>query len=493
MDFLDPRKKRAHSIRLYIGYALMAVALGISTIILVFAAYGYDIDRTTGNVIQNGLIIVDAHPESATIFINGDGKGTTNNRLILPAGQYKVELQRENYRSWSLDVNLEGSSIEQLVYPLLFPTNLVTKTLHDYPSTPSMASTSLDRHWLVVHQPDTPNTFSVLDMTNPKAEITSVSLPTDTFSPAPGAHSYEAIEWANDNSRLLLKHNFTGGSEYVMLDRGNPSNSVNLNKLFATQPFTSVSLRDKKPDQFYLHNAADGSLFQADSRTRVATLFQTKVIAFKAFQDKTVVYATNPSANATEAEIHVRQDQQDYLVRTVPVAASYYLEIAEFKGQLYLVAGSAADGHAYIYKDLFSDLASRPGQLPRAFRVLIVPGGQYVSFSGIARFVSLQVGSNLAVYDLEMNRMFRYDMKLPTVAGQKATWMDGHRLSLISDNTVNVFDFNGTNVQKLSASHASYGPFFDRDYTAMFTLAPSAEKTILNRTELQVLASGTSQ
>lgn len=488
MDFLDPRKKRAHNIRLYIGYALMAVALGISTVILVFAAYGYDIDRSTGDIIQNGLIIVDAHPEPATIFVNGEGKGTTDNRLILPAGQYKVELQRENYRSWSHNVSLEGSSIEQLVYPFLFPTNLVSRSLREYAGTPSTASTSLDRRWLLVHQPNSASGFDVIDLNNLKADAATINLPQDTFTAAAGAHNYEAIEWSSDNVHVLLKHNFTGGSEFVMLNRENPAASVNLNKIFAAQPFTAASLRDKKAEQLYLHNAADGGLFQADTRTRAVTLLRAKVLAYKSYQDDTLLYATNPTASTTETEVRVAKKEQDYLVRTVPIAGSYLLDMAVFKGQFYLVAGSPADGHVYVYKDPFSDLNSRPARTPQAFRVLIVPGAQYLSFSAIARFVAVQGGSNFVVYDLETSRQFRYDTKLPIAAGQKATWMDGHRLSLVSGNSVNIFDFDGTNAQNLSPSHAAFTPFFDRDYAAMFTLAPSAEKTSLTRTELKVLA-----
>src|SRR5690606_12414954 len=106
MDFLDPKKKRSHNIRLYIGYGLMAIALTIATLIVVFAAYGYGIDRKTGDVIQNGLLIVDSHPESAHIFINNEDKGTTDSRLVLPANAYTVELRRDGYLPWKLDINL---------------------------------------------------------------------------------------------------------------------------------------------------------------------------------------------------------------------------------------------------------------------------------------------------------------------------------------------------------------------------------------------------
>ena len=65
--------------------------------------------------------------------------------------------------------------------------------------------------------------------------------------------------------------------------------------------------------------------------------------------------------------------------------------------------------------------------------------------------------------------------------------MDGHRLTLVSNGDVHVFDFDGKNLQKLSASSPSFKTFFDRDYTAMFTLVQNNDKLNINRTELKVL------
>lgn len=490
MDFLDPKKKRAHRIRLYIGYGLMAIALGFGTIILVFAAYGYDIDRHTGSVIQNGLVIVDAHPVSATVFLDNIDKGSTDSRLVLPAGKYQVELRRDGYRNWSHVVNVEGSSIEQLIYPFLFPNKLVSKNLQDYSAVPAMASVSPDRHWLVVHVPGSANSFQVVDLNAAKNPTTTISLPTDTFTAAAGAHSYESIEWSTDNTHLLLKHSFSGGAEFVMLDRDNPASSLNINKLFKNTALTTVSMRDKKADQLYFFNATEGSLIHADTKAKVLTPVLNHVFSYKSYQDNTLLYAATPAAGSKEIEVHAWQDGQDYLLRTLPVSDNYLLEMAQFNGHFYIVSGSSADGRAYLYKDPFSSLTKRPSKTPQPFRVLVVPGAQYVSFSAIARFVAIQAGSNFAVYDIETARGFRYDTKLALPASQKASWMDGHRLIVVSEGFVQVFDFDGTNLQKLSATLPAFTPVFDRDYEALFTLpltANTTDKATLTRTELRIL------
>src|SRR3989344_6640991 len=99
MDLLDPNKKRAHTIRLFVGYFLVGTAIALASLILLFQSFGYDVDRKTGKVIQNGLIFISSHPEASDVYLNGDLKDRTDVRLAVPAGQYSVELKRSGYRT----------------------------------------------------------------------------------------------------------------------------------------------------------------------------------------------------------------------------------------------------------------------------------------------------------------------------------------------------------------------------------------------------------
>src|SRR3990167_10141226 len=100
MDFLDPVKKRAQNRRLTIGYILVAIALALGSLVILFRTYGYDLDRKTGRVIQNGLIYLSAAPDQATVYLNGKNEGKTDARLTKPAGRYKIKLHSEGYKPW---------------------------------------------------------------------------------------------------------------------------------------------------------------------------------------------------------------------------------------------------------------------------------------------------------------------------------------------------------------------------------------------------------
>ena len=70
MDFLDPKKRARHTIIILTGYVLIGVAIIIATIVLLYQAYGFGLNRN-GSVIQNGLLFFSSQPAPADIYING--------------------------------------------------------------------------------------------------------------------------------------------------------------------------------------------------------------------------------------------------------------------------------------------------------------------------------------------------------------------------------------------------------------------------------------
>jgi hypothetical protein len=472
MDFLDPKKKKAHLIRLYIGYFLMAVALSIGTLILLFEVSGYDYDRKTGTVIQNGLVFVDAHPEQATIFLNGKQEGQTDTRLTLPANSYDFELRRDGYRTWRRTLQLEGGSIERMVYPFLFPEKLEPKDIRSYDSSPGLATQSPDRKWLLVQKPGSLTTFDVIDLGNDANTTTTLTLPNNLFSAGAGEHKLEMVEWSTDNRHVLLKHTFGTNIEFVMVDREQPTTSFNINKTFNLAP-SEVALRDKKFDQFHLLEKNGGILRHGDSKSGQLDLLANRVLAFKSYGDDTLVYITEESAPAGKTLVYARRGNDTYKLRELPKGDINVVDISRFDDKWFIAAGTNAENKAYIYKEPFEALNQQKNRALAPIAVLKLEKLEYVSISANSRFIGAQGGSTFAVYDAEHDRTYTYDTKLVLTPGYKARWMDGHRYMAVSEGQVAVFDFDGTNIQKLTPSDVAFLPFFDRDYDFLYTIGPS--------------------
>lgn len=488
MDFLDPKKQKQHRTRLYIGYFLMVIAVSLVSLLLVFLAYGYTFNFQTGDINQNGLVFVGAHPESAQVYVNGQLKGDTDQRLIMPAAEYTVELRREGYRNWQNSFTLFGGKIERLVYPFLFPEKLVTSEVQLYAAKPTFATQSPDRRLLIVRRPGAAINFDLVDLNAEPNISTGLALPANLFNQTGSRHDIELVEWSTDNRHVVLKHTFDTGVEFVLLDSETPPASRNLSVIFAGAEFTDISLRNKRFDRYYLHNQPARLLMTADLSGAEPVNALNGVMRYKSHGEDVLLYVTNADAAEGRVLVRVREGEQTYTIRDLPVDSTYLLDIARFNNRWYVVAGSVADERIYILRDPVAALRRNPETRLIPVSTLRVEDAQFASFSANARFVGVQSGSRFVVYDAENNRSHRYDTGLELTARQKAVWMDGHRLALVSKGQLHVYDFDGTNRQALSGAYGEFPPFFNGGYNAVFTLTDSqvAGRATLLRTELIV-------
>src|SRR5436305_1855331 len=130
MDYLDPRKRQAYHARLIVGYVLLAIVIGLATVIIVYGANGYGINTKTGQIVQNGLLFADSSPGGAEIYLNGTDKNAkTASRLILPSGNYTLSFKKDGYRDWARKFTLNEQSVARYVYPMLFPVKPIATSL----------------------------------------------------------------------------------------------------------------------------------------------------------------------------------------------------------------------------------------------------------------------------------------------------------------------------------------------------------------------------
>ncbi|HEU4913952.1 MAG TPA: PEGA domain-containing protein [Candidatus Saccharimonadales bacterium] len=487
MEYLDPKKQKAHLIRLVIGYILVGTALIMTAVILLYQAYGFGIKN--GEVIQNGLVFVSSRPRPADVYINGVlSEKTTNSRLLLPAGQYTFKMQREGYRTWQRAVPIEGGSVSRFDYPVLFPVKLTTAKVATYASAPSLWTQSPDRRWALVQNPAAYNVFDMYDLDSPKAEATQLSLPTTIFNSSTGVHGWELVKWSSNNRHVLLKHltddNGTKASEYILVDREDAAASLNLTNKLGVNP-SQIELRDDKYDKYYLFDKTTATLKTATLERPTPEPFLDGVLAFKPHGENRVLYVTTTKTDAGKAAVRLRDGEKTYTVRQVPASDTYLVDLAQYSGDWYIVAGSAADNRAYVYKNPV-DLLRKAGSDPIApVHVLKVIAPNHVSFSDNARFIMAESGPQFAVYDAETERGYAYTQKMPLDVPQKhATWMDGHRMMYVSGGKVFVFEFDNANKETLNAMNPAYTPFFDPKYQTLYSLGAQDASQVLNATAL---------
>lgn len=473
MDFLDPEKQKQHTRRLAIGYALMGVMLLLATIILLYHAYGYGVDKE-GHVIQSGFVFMSSQPGGASIYVDGKKyKSTTDARLNLPSGQYVIKLQRQGYRDWQRLVTVNGGVVERFDYPFLFPTSVSTTVVKQYETSPVFSTQSPDHRWLMIATP-LPNTFDVYDLDAKQQIPQAITIPNDILAAGSTPTGWQLVEWAKDNRHIVLRRQYTAngqaGSEYILVDHETPEQSQNLSIAFGFTP-TTIALRDKVYDKYFLYDQNSGQLFTASLKEPTPQVYLSNVLAFATTKD-IVAYAT--ATNAPEGKVLIQLKQGDrpaVTVRQVAANSTYLLAMESYSGDLYLAAGAASENRVFVFRDPIGQFKSSPTDPLVPVRILKVTTPTYVSFSTTGRIVMAENGDKFAAYDAETVRGYTYQLNAAMDPPQlHASWMDDSHFSYVSGGKVVVVDFDGMNLQTLSPAAANHEPFFARDYKHVYVL-----------------------
>lgn len=480
MDFLDPRKRRSHNIRLIIGYVLVAIVIGLATVIIVYGANGYGINTKTGQIVQNGLLFADSNPGGAEIYLNGTDKNTTTAaRLILPAGNYTLSLKKDGYRTWTRQFILNEQSVARYVYPILFPTKPVATNLKTYSSEPGLITQSPSQQWLLVenNQASTASPLfdeydtTTLDGTAPT--VLQVRLPSSVLTGYTAESKLTEVEWSTDNNNVLLRHDYTGGMEFIVLNRAHPDQSFNVNKLFNISP-SQVSLYNKKADQLYLFNQTDGSLSLGNVGDKtVGPALIKNVLAYKPYGKDLITYVTARNEPAGMVMARIWDNGSTYKLNEFSAGSVYLIDAASFQGNFYYAAGSDKSDRINIYKNPLDTIKGQPAGTALPLLALRNDNDDKIGFSNNARFIGAQGGQRFAVYDIETGDIYQYPVT-QSLSGD-LSWMDGHRFIGESDGKVFVMDYDGTNKQLITDTDYLKGAIFNANYHHLLTTVPAPD------------------
>jgi hypothetical protein len=480
MDFLDPRKRRNHNIRLIIGYFLVAIVIGLATIIIVYGANGYGINTKTGQIVQNGLLFADSNPGGAKIYLNGQDRHTTTAaRLILPAGNYTLTLSKDGYRDWTRKFILSEQSVSRYVYPMLFPVKPIATNLKTYTAAPSLITESPNQQWLLVENDqqsaqsplfDQYDTTTLDDVT---PVVSQIRLPANLLTNYSAASKLTEVEWSTDNNNVLLRHDYTGGFEFVVFNRAHPDLSFNVDKLFGASP-DQVSLFNKKADQLYLFTSSDGSLRLGDVSAQILDQPILKdILAYKPYGKNLVTYVTASNEPAGMVAARIYDNGQTYKLNEFSAGTAYLIDAAQFQGDFYYASGSNTADKVNIYKNPLDDIRNPSIKQARPLLALRDVGATKIGFSNNARFIGIENGQRFGVYDIETDSSYQYPITEPLAADM--SWMDGHRLIGNSDSKVFVMDYDGTNKQLVTGSDFLKGAFFNANYHHLLTTVNSGD------------------
>jgi hypothetical protein len=201
-----------------------------------------------------------------------------------------------------------------------------------------------------------------------------------------------------------------------------------------------------------------------------------------------MLYATDTNAPAGTVLVKLAIGSQTYIIHSFPANSNYLLNLTQYSGTLYLAAGASSENKIYIFKDPVGQLSAEPSHAVVPIQVLHVTDPNYVSFSNNAQFIMAEDGNQFGVYDIENKVGYNYTTKQIIDNPQMhATWMDGDRLTYVSNGKLLVFDYDDTNQHILNSMSASYLPYFSSNYRYLYGISQNTKDNQFDITQTSLL------
>ncbi|QQS18063.1 hypothetical protein IPL68_05465 [Candidatus Saccharibacteria bacterium] len=132
-----------------------------------------------------------------------------------------------------------------------------------------------------------------------------------------------------------------------MLDRQDGAQARNLTRDLALLPADQIQLFNKKQNQFYIYNTETKLLRTAQLGANPPNALRLeRVLAYKSYGDNTVLYVTDTPLGSKAipgiVSVVLQQGTRTSVLKRLPVAEKYLIDIAGFDGDWYVVAGSSA-------------------------------------------------------------------------------------------------------------------------------------------------------
>ena len=478
---IDFEAKRTKDFINFAKYGLTTLLVAGITVALVFAAGGYDIDRKTGEIIQNGLVIIASQPLSADVYVNGENKSDpTPSKFSLPASQYTFELIRDGYHTWSKKVSIEGSDVVWLQYPRLIPSNLSTQAVQAYKDV-VLASQTPDRKYVLIHEANGGENFSLMSTEATQTEPQSVVLPEDILNAQdPKTSVFNVLDWAQDSKTVVLSHINGQVNEVIMFNVDNPSEAINLTQKYELA-LKNLRFVDNSNDRLYAIVGSSLRVVDVGAGNITAALIDN----LHQYEPKDgLVVALHGKKGETKISLLENQSTVINYTSLQNEASTYLLATGIFDGERFIALADNTQQRVFIYKDILKTAKNQEG--PSLFDSLRLDNTKFISFSLNGRFVLAQSGQDFRLYDFDVDEKKAFNVKKEITDKNQATWVDGYHINIIDDKQVTHFlDYDGLNSHELGTVDAQLGVFYQPSIEGLLYFKTDAKGSdILNFTSL---------
>jgi hypothetical protein len=470
-----PTKKQLLISRI-ITYTIMVFSVFVIVTGTVLFIQGYRIDGNNGSIEQGALVQFESKPGGGKVFVDGKYmKANTPLKRSIVAGMREFMITKPRYESWTKTINITAGTLEWLDYVRLVPKELPIESIATY-ETVYGEKASPDKKWLMVQESaDTP-TFQLVDLRSQEVKTSTIELPAALYSDAAMAdvtHVFTMLRWDEDGRYMIVKHAFSGKSEYLIIDTQDASKTANVSKLLGVQ-LSDLQFSGTSGSNFY--GLTDGVVRELDlpgetiSRGLISSVKQ-----FDVFDSNTISYTgTNPSDPTQQvAGLYRDGDASPRILRVVnDVTTPVTIDYTQYFRDEFVVISEGLK--VTVLKGSYpSSSDTMNASLPLYAEFNATADVTSTNFSKVGDRLIVQSGLNFVSYEVEYKRETAALIETGETTPHLLRWLDGAYLWAVYDGHLSIREFDGTNTHVIMNMEPGFDATLSQNGKYIYGMAKS--------------------
>lgn len=419
--------------------------------IVTFFMLGYRLN-VNGGVEQYAFLQFASNPSGAYIDVDGSVIGKTPNKTSVPAGEHKITITKDGYKTWTKTVTITSGTLTWLDYALLIPSDLTNESVMNIDSVYD-SLTSRDNNYILIQKSANLPDFIVVNVSSSSTSSSSISIPDTIYTNTGSINTYQIMSWDESERYVLIKHTYDNSVEWIVLDTQNVSSSVNLTKTFDIS-ISKAEFIGNNGNSIYVLNSGDLRKLDISSGTISKTLI-SDVTDFNYYNESNMVTYTTvtTSGDTKERNVGIYNGSSDpYILRTIDydentpllIATTHYFN----EDYIAIAEGKKIDILGGSYPTSNSDSSDNLSVIET---LTLSNNVESLSFSPSGEFAFIRSGELVATYDLEYE-----NLSSMTIDGLKSSdrvkWLNDNYIWYNIDGNLTIREFDGDNQNTISTS-----------------------------------------
>lgn len=441
------KSKRRQLLARAFVYSFMTISVITIVVILMLVILGYSFNRQDGRLEQGGLLQFNSIPSGARVTIDDVMQGSlTPSKASVEAKSHSVSMTRAEYRPWQKTIDVTAGGIGWLSYARLMPNTISTDPLRVFPQV-TAAVASPERKWIAIQEDATSPAITLVNIESATPKYTTMTIPSSLITPAQTntPQSFSIDSWSDNENYLLVKRTYdTDKTEWIVIDRANPDQSVNITTTFAIAA-SKIIFGERGGRDLYAQTDTIVRRINIDNQTLSGAL-ASNVAEFSVYDQSTVLYTTlpNPTDNNQRTVGYIEQGMnQAETIRSYPAETT----------NLHIAFGRYFDKR-YVAITHGTSLDLLSGTLPRGttesslrseMSHTLASDNVRLTLSRNSRFVVAQDANGYTTYDIELKKTDTTVFKAPATIDKPLQWLDDYSIWSGRGDVLRFYDFDGAN------------------------------------------------